>query len=86
MERTDLRSDGLHQTGAALIGRLLQISSLQLGVDISARLHALVQHADDFDQAGRDHAIIENVHRPPYLRRRIIAAHMPNVKTADTAR
>jgi hypothetical protein len=44
---------------------------------------ALVQHAHDLDQARRDRAVIENMHRTAHLRLLNIAARVPEVKASD---
>jgi hypothetical protein len=48
-----------------------------------ARLHAFVQHPDNFDQARLNHAVVEHMHRPPHLRVWVVAASVTNMKTAD---
>lgn len=48
-----------------------------------ARLHAIVQNTNDFDQSGLNYAIVEYMPRPLHLFLRIIAARMPNVEAAD---
>src|SRR5947208_10671441 len=51
---------------------------------MTARLHALVQYADDFDQSGLDRAVVEDVHRLFDCYLRIVAAGMADVKAADS--
>jgi hypothetical protein len=48
-----------------------------------ARLHALVQDADDLDQVGGERTIIENMRRPSHPRIRIVAAGVSQMKAAD---
>lgn len=50
-----------------------------------ARLHAFVQHADEFDQVRRDHPIIENMNRMFDLVFRIAKACMTKVDAADAS-
>jgi hypothetical protein len=51
--------------------------------EMTARLHALVQYADDFDQPRLDRAIVEDVHRLLDLRLEVLAAGMSDMKAAD---
>jgi hypothetical protein len=50
------------------------------------RLHAFMQHTDNFDQARRDRAIVEDVHRPSHLCLRIVHARVPDIETEDALR
>src|SRR5690348_2991655 len=42
-----------------------------------------MQYADNFDQVRRDHSVVEDVHRPPHLRLRVVHARVPGIETAD---
>ena len=58
--------------------------ALQLRAQMTTGLHTFVQYADDFDQSNLDHAIVEDMYRVSYLGFGIVAARVPDVKTANT--
>ena len=53
-------------------------------VEVTARVHPFVQHADDLDHAFLGDAIVENVNRSPDLRAFSRTACISDVEAADT--
>ncbi|MGA8157662.1 MAG: hypothetical protein WB822_15925 [Rhodoplanes sp.] len=51
--------------------------------DMPARLHAIVEHADDLDEAWFYHAVEDHMHRVRHRRLAAFAATVPDVKAAD---
>jgi len=45
-----------------------------------------MQHTDNFDQVWRAHSVVEDVHRPPHLRLRVVHPHVPGIETANARR
>src|SRR5579883_1085950 len=37
-------------------------------MQVAAGVHVFVEHSNDFDQPGLDHAVVNNMHRSAYLR------------------
>ncbi len=50
---------------------------------MAARLHALVKHSDDLNQARPNDAVVENVHGPSHLGLAVAGARMPKMKTPN---
>src|SRR5437667_8540793 len=44
--------------------------------------HAFVQHTDNFDQAGSEHAIIDNVNGAAHLRLCVLNPHLAEMKAS----
>jgi hypothetical protein len=53
-------------------------------VEVTARFHPFVQHADDLDHAFLGDAIVENVNRSPDLRAFTKMACVSDMEAADT--
>jgi len=51
-----------------------------------ARVHTLMQHANDFDHIRRDRAIKENVHRPPHIDVWTLAARVADVQATNAGK
>lgn len=59
------------------------IPSLLCWIEVTNRVHAFVQDANDLDDVGLARAIEDHVHRPPYSVVASLASRVSHVETSD---